>query len=213
MAIALSQLLANLAPVVVSYRSPDDLVAAAVFGTTFVLARIPLFLFAPVQAVLLPKLTRAATLGRRDELVRRLRQALALVSGLGRARGWSAACCSGRGRRRCCSTPRAARRRSPWGCSARPRADDAALVVQPTLVALGRQRLVTAAWVLGAVVFLACWWRRWRRSPPRWPPSWSGPAVVLAVLGDRCAPGTAGTGDGRLTADRASGPAADAEGS
>ena len=56
---------------------------AAVFGTTFVLARIPLFLFAPVQAVLLPKLTRAATLGAHDELSRRLRQAVTLVAGLG----------------------------------------------------------------------------------------------------------------------------------
>ena len=83
MAIALSQLLANLAPVVVSYRLPGDPVLAAVFGTTFVLARIPLFLFAPVQAVLLPKLTRAATLGAHDELARRLRQAVVLVAGIG----------------------------------------------------------------------------------------------------------------------------------
>ena len=58
-----------------------------------------------------------------------------------------------------------------------------ALVVQPTLVAMGRQRLVTAAWVLGSVVFLAVLVAAGaRRSPPRWPPSWPGPAVVLAVL-------------------------------
>src|SRR5690606_8134565 len=108
-AIALSQVLANLAPVVATYCSPDyhdaasalclegdnhapgvvssrtadDLVSAAVFGSTFVLASVPLFLFAPVQAVLLPQVTRAAARGRYDELTRKLWQVLGLVAGLG----------------------------------------------------------------------------------------------------------------------------------
>jgi O-antigen/teichoic acid export membrane protein len=153
-AIALSQLLANLAPVVVSYRLPDDLVRAGVFGTTFVLARIPLFLFAPVQAVLLPHVTRAATLGRYAELVTRLRQAALLVAALGVL---GAVACVWLG---------------PWAAevlfntAARPTAAVLgllgaatllmmlALVVQPTLIALGRQRWVTSAWTAGAVVFV-----------------------------------------------------------
>ena len=155
MAIALSQLLANLAPVIVSYRLPGDPVLAAVFGTTFVLARIPLFLFAPVQAVLLPKLTRAATLGAHDELAHRLRQAVTLVAGLGLL-GVIGCVLLG-----------------PWAAellfntAVRPTAGTlallgaatlvmmVALVIQPTLVAMGRQRQVTVAWALGAVVFLA----------------------------------------------------------
>lgn len=153
-AIALSQLLANIAPVVVTYRSPDDLVAAAVFGSTFVLARVPLFLFAPVQAVLLPHVTRAATLGRYAELTRRLWQALALVAGLGLL---GVAGCVWLG---------------PWAAELlfntayRPSVPTLAmlgtatlvmmlaLVVQPTLLALGRQRTVTTGWIAGAVVFL-----------------------------------------------------------
>jgi O-antigen/teichoic acid export membrane protein len=153
-AIALSQLLANLAPVVVTYRSPDDLVAAAVFGSTFVLARVPLFLFAPVQAVLLPHVTRAAAMGRHDELRRRLGQVLTLVAGLG---ALGVAGCVWLG---------------PWAAEQlfntayRPSVSTLALlgaatlvmmlalVVQPTLVALARQRTVTIGWIAGSLVFL-----------------------------------------------------------
>lgn len=154
-AIALSQLLANLAPVVVTYRSPDELVAAAVFGSTFVLARIPLFLFAPVQAVLLPHVTRAAATGRYDELRHRLRQAIAVVGCVG-ALGVAGGVWLG---------PWAAERL--FNTAFRPSVTTLALlgtatlvmmlalVVQPTLVALGRQRTVTVGWVVGSVVFLA----------------------------------------------------------
>jgi O-antigen/teichoic acid export membrane protein len=212
-AIALSQLLANLAPVIVSYRSPDDLVAAAVFGTTFVLARIPLFLFAPVQAVLLPQLTRAATLGRRDELRRRLRQALVLVSGLG-VLGVVGCVLVG-----------------PWAAQAlfnaarRPTAVSVgllgaatllmmlALVVQPTLVAMGRQRLVTTAWALGAVVFLAVLVAPVAPIDAALAAQLVGPAVVLAVLAIGVLRALREPGDGRLTPNRTSVPAVDSEGS
>jgi O-antigen/teichoic acid export membrane protein len=212
-AIALSQLLANLAPVIVSYRSPDDLVAAAVFGTTFVLARIPLFLFAPVQAVLLPQLTRAATLGRRDELSRRLRQALVLVSGLG-VLGVIGCVLIG-----------------PWAAQAlfnaarRPTALSVgllgaatllmmlALVVQPTLVAMGRQRLVTVAWVLGALVFLAVLVAPVAPIDAALAAQLAGPAVVLVVLAMGVLRVLGEPGDGRLTPNRTSVPAADTEGS
>jgi O-antigen/teichoic acid export membrane protein len=154
-AVALSQVVANLAPVVVTYRSPGDLVTAGVFGATFVLARIPLFLFAPVQAVLLPQLTRAAALGDLAELRRRLRQVVAIVVGVGTV---GVAGCVVLG---------------PWAADVlfntaqRPSTTTLALlgaatvlmlvamVMQPTLVALGRQQVVTVAWVAGTVVFLA----------------------------------------------------------
>jgi O-antigen/teichoic acid export membrane protein len=181
-AIALSQLLANLAPVVVTYRSPDDLVSAAVFASTFVLARVPLFLFAPVQAVLLPHVTRAATQGRYPELTRRLWQALALVAGLGLL---GVAGCVWLG---------------PWAADVlfntayRPSVATLgmlgvatlvmmlALVVQPTLVALGRQRTVTTGWIAGAVVFLVVLVVGPEPIPAALLAQLAGPLVVLAVL-------------------------------
>ncbi|MGQ0574687.1 MAG: lipopolysaccharide biosynthesis protein [Pseudonocardia sp.] len=182
-AIALSQLIANLAPVVVSYRMPDDAVAAGVFGATFVLARIPLFLFAPVQAVLLPKLTRAATLGRRAELVRRQGQAVAVALGVG---GLGALGCLVLG---------------PWAAqllfdtATRPAAGTVgllglatllmmvALVLQPTLVALGRQRVVTTGWVAGTLVFLAVLAVPAEPIAAALAAQLAGPVTVLVVLG------------------------------
>jgi O-antigen/teichoic acid export membrane protein len=181
-AIALSQLLANLAPVVVTYRSPDDLVAAAVFGSTFVLARVPLFLFAPVQAVLLPQVTRAAAMGRHDQLTRKLCQVLALVAGLG-ALGIAGCVWLG---------PWAAERL--FNTAYRPSVGTLALlgtatlvmmlalVVQPTLVALARQRTVTIGWVLGAVVFLVVLVVGPEPIAAALLAQLVGPLVVLAVL-------------------------------
>jgi O-antigen/teichoic acid export membrane protein len=181
-AIALSQLLANLAPVVVTYRSPDDLVAAAVFGSTFVLARVPLFLFAPVQAVLLPHVTRAAAMGRHDELRRRLGQVLALVAGLGVL---GIAGCVWLG-------PWAAERL--FNTAYRPSVSTLALlgaatlvmmlalVVQPTLVALARQRTVTIGWIAGSLVFLVVLVVGPEPIAAALLAQLIGPLVVLAVL-------------------------------
>jgi O-antigen/teichoic acid export membrane protein len=212
-AIAASQLVANLAPVIVSYRSPDDLVAAAVFGTTFVLARIPLFLFAPVQAVLLPKLTTAATLGRHDELVRRLRQAVLVVLALG---GVGVLVCVLLG---------------PWAATLlfntaqRPTALTIgllgvatllmmlALVVQPTLVAMGRQRQVTIGWLLGAVLYVGLLVAPAPPIPAALTAQLVAPAVVLGVLAVGVLRALREPGDGRLAPNRTSVPAADTEGS
>ena len=181
-AIALSQLLANLAPVVVTYRSPDDLVAAAVFGATFVLARVPLFLFAPVQAVLLPHVTRAAAMGRHDELRGRLGQVLALVAGLG---ALGVAGCVWLG-------PWAAERL--FNTAYRPTVGTLAmlgaatlvmmlaLVVQPTLVALARQRTVTIGWIAGSLVFLGVLLTGPEPIAAALAAQLVGPLVVLAVL-------------------------------
>jgi O-antigen/teichoic acid export membrane protein len=181
-AIALSQLLANLAPVVVTYRSPDDLVAAAVFGSTFVLARVPLFLFAPVQAVLLPQVTRAAAMGRHEELTRRLWQVLGLVAGLGVL---GVVGCVWLG-------PWAAERL--FNTAYRPSVGTLAmlgtatlvmmlaLVVQPTLVALAHQRTVTIGWITGSVVFLVVLVVGPEPIAAALVAQLAGPLVVLAVL-------------------------------
>lgn len=153
-ATALSQTLANLAPVVVTYRLPDEAVTASVFGSTFVLARVPLFLFAPVLAVLLPMLTRDVAAARFDMFTRHLGRTVGALLGLG-GLGVVVGALGG-----------------PWAVetmfssAARPTGATIALlgtatilmmlalVLQPALVALGRQPAVTAGWVLGAVVFV-----------------------------------------------------------
>jgi len=78
-AMLLTQLMANLAPVVVTARTAFDLPEAAAFTSAFVLVRVPLFLFSPVQAVLLPNLTRAVAAGDRARFRRSLRLVLSTV--------------------------------------------------------------------------------------------------------------------------------------
>lgn len=184
-ATALGQLVANLAPVVVAYRLPGDAVTASVFAATFVLARIPLFLFAPVQAVLLPKLTRAATLGDRALLRRRLGQVLGAVAAVGTA-GLVAGVLVG---------PVVAE--VVFSAVRRPGAEllaalgvatllmMAALVLQPALIALGRQRDVAAAWVAGTVVFVAALCAPVEPVAAALAAQALGPAVVAGLLAVR----------------------------
>jgi O-antigen/teichoic acid export membrane protein len=182
-AIALSQLVANIGPVVVSYRLGADAVTAAVFGAAFVLARIPLFLFSPVQALLLPKLTRAAATGDRAGVARRQSQVLAAVAAVG---GLGVLCCFWLG---------------PWLTELlfdAPRRPDAvvvgllglatalmtaALVLQTTLIALGRQRFVTTAWVIGALVHLVVLAAPVAPVGAAITAQLAGPGTVLVVLG------------------------------
>lgn len=148
------QLVANLGPVVVTYRSPDDLVAAAVFGLAFVLARIPLFLYSPVQALLVPALTRAVTAGETGAARRIVVRALGAVLAVG-AVGVALAAAVG---------PAAVE--LLFNAARRPGAGTLALLglatvtmmvaltLQSALIALGGQRTVTVAWAAGVVVFV-----------------------------------------------------------
>lgn len=79
----LGQLVANLAPVVVTARLGADTALAAAFASAFVLVRIPVTLFAPVQAMQLPALTRAAIRGDTADFRRRLRFVLLAAAGVG----------------------------------------------------------------------------------------------------------------------------------
>lgn len=72
-----SQALANLAaPVVRILSSPRQVEAAGNFLSALTVARIPLLLFAAVQAVLLPRLTRARHRGDRNDFLGQLRVVL-----------------------------------------------------------------------------------------------------------------------------------------
>jgi O-antigen/teichoic acid export membrane protein len=147
-------LVANLAPIVVTPRLSADAATAAAFASAFVLARVPLFLFAPVQAVLLPALTSAATRGELDRVRATLRRILLAVAAVG-VPGVVASYLVG-----------------PWavqvlfGAEVRLPATVVGLlgvstvglmvgqVLQPGLVALGRHQAVTLAWLAGAVVLV-----------------------------------------------------------
>ncbi|GAB3429736.1 hypothetical protein GCM10027436_01900 [Actinophytocola sediminis] len=144
----------NVAPIVITPRLGDQAATAAAFGSAFVLARIPLFLFAPVQAMLLPSLTRAATRGEYGDVRATLRKILLAVGAIG-VPGVLASFLVG-----------------PWavqvvfGAEVRLPAAVVGLlglstiglmigqVLQPGLIALGRHRSVTGAWLVSAVVLV-----------------------------------------------------------
>lgn len=148
----LSQLVANLAPIVVGSRLTTDTATAAAFTSAFILVRIPFFLFAPVQAMLLPTLTAAATIGRLSVFRHTMRVILIAIAAVG-VPGAVLSLLLG-----------------PWAVQvlfgAHVRLSGPLLgllgigtialmvaqVLQPALVALGRHRSVTSAWLAGSVV-------------------------------------------------------------
>jgi O-antigen/teichoic acid export membrane protein len=150
---ALSFLLANIAPVVLTSRLTGDPGTAASFVSLFVLARLPLFLFSPVQAFLLPSLTAAAERDDKAGVRRQIRTMMVLVGAIGLASVVGAAVAG------------------PWAAQVffnAPRELSAlvaallglstvimilAQVLQPALVALGEHRVVMAAWIAGTAVF------------------------------------------------------------
>jgi O-antigen/teichoic acid export membrane protein len=145
----------NVAPVVVTARLTEDAATAAAFASAFVLARIPLFLFAPVQAMLLPSLTRAASAHDFAGVRARLRVILMAVLAIGLL-GVLASFTVG-----------------PWAVQVLFGAEVrlpttvvgllgvstvglmTALVLQPGLIALGAHKQVTYGWLAGTVVLVA----------------------------------------------------------
>jgi O-antigen/teichoic acid export membrane protein len=148
----LAQLVANLAPIVVSARLVGDTATAAAFTSAFILVRVPFFLFAPVQAMLLPTLTAAATTGRVADFRRTLRLILTVIAAVG-VPGAVASLVVG---------PLAVQ--VLFGAHVRLSGPllgvlgigtiglMVAQVLQPALVALGGHAVVTTAWLAGSVV-------------------------------------------------------------
>ena len=79
----LTYVVANAAPLVLTARLPGAPEVAASYVSLFVLARIPVFLFGPVQAFLLPTLTAGAERADPAHLRSRLRVALLAVAAVG----------------------------------------------------------------------------------------------------------------------------------
>jgi O-antigen/teichoic acid export membrane protein len=155
MATLFSQLLPNIAPLVVTSRLPADSAVALAFGQAAVIARIPLLVFFPIQTMLLPRLTTAVTRGELGVVARQIRLTLLAIAGLG-ALGVAVFVPLG-----------------PWvlrilfGTTTELGTSILVLLAlstavlllasagQPALVALGRDRVVTAGWAIGSVVTLA----------------------------------------------------------
>lgn len=145
----------NVAPIVVTGRLTEAAAAtAAAFTSAFVLARIPLFLFAPVQAMLLPSLTRAAETHDFAAVRAKLRLILLAVLAIG------------------LPALLASFTIGPWAVQVLFGAEVrlsgvvvgllgistiglmVGMVLQPGLVALGAHKSVTAAWLAGTVVLV-----------------------------------------------------------
>jgi O-antigen/teichoic acid export membrane protein len=158
----LTLVIANLGPVVLTFRlgSADPANAggaamAASFVSLFVLARIPVLLATPVQAMLLSRLTGAAQRGDFGRWRRIVRLSLLGVAALGvpgvvggaLLGPWAAEVFFG------------APLRLSWVVAGLLAVGTvgmvAAQVLQPALVALGRNRAASAAWGIGTAVFAA----------------------------------------------------------
>lgn len=78
----LAQAVANLAPVVVTARLTAEPATAAAFAAGFILARVPLFVFSPLQAVVLPAVSTAVTHGENLSVYRIVRPVLLAATGV-----------------------------------------------------------------------------------------------------------------------------------
>lgn len=181
----LTQLVANLAPIVVTYRMPEDVVVTSAFSLAYVLARIPLMLFAPVQAILVPHLTSAVAGGRFDMVRTRLRQAIVVVSGLGLL-SIIACTVAGPWAVRILFNAATAPARSTFALlSAATVLIMIALVLQPALVAMDHQRTITIAWVVGSIVYVAVLFAPVAPIAAALAAQLAGPGVVLVIVGGR----------------------------
>jgi O-antigen/teichoic acid export membrane protein len=150
----LSQLLANLAPVVVGGRLTTNAPVVAAFTSAFVLARLPLTAFAPVQALMLPSLTaataRADLPAVRSMLVRIVAAAIGVgllgTLAAGALGPWAVRVLFG------------AKVDLGWPLLTALGAGTMllmlGLVLQPGLVALGRHRTVATSWAFGAIALV-----------------------------------------------------------
>jgi O-antigen/teichoic acid export membrane protein len=155
---ALTLMMTNLGPVVLSSRlgpAPHEAAVSASFVSLFLLARIPLFLFGPVQAFLLPALTSAAE--RRDPAAVRatIRLALLAVLAVGVPGVLAAGLLGPWATRLLFNAPVELSRTVATLLGVGTVAMMAAQILQPALVALGRNRAATLAWVIAGALFVA----------------------------------------------------------
>jgi O-antigen/teichoic acid export membrane protein len=154
---SLTLLVVNLGPVVLTSRLGTDRAdaeLAASFVSLFLLARIPLFLFAPVQAFLLPALTAAAERGDLGLVRRQVRTALLAVAAVGLPGVLAAGLLGPWASRVLFHAPTELSRLVAALLGISTVAMMAAQILQPALVALGRNRAAMAIWVVASALFV-----------------------------------------------------------
>ena len=149
----LTYVVANTAPLVLTARLPAAPELAASYVSLFVLARIPVFLFGPVQAYLLPTLTAGAERADLAHLRSRLRVALLAVAAVGVPGAALTAALGPWAARTFFGAPLDLPHTAAGLLGAGTLAMLAAQVLQPALVALRVHRTATVAWILGTLVF------------------------------------------------------------
>lgn len=150
---ALTFLLANIAPVVLTSRLTGDPGTAASFVSLFVLARLPLFVFSPMQAFLLPSLTAAAERDDRAGLRRQIRTMTILVGVIGLVGAVGATIAGPWAARVLFNAPLELPALVAAMLGLSTMIMILAQVWQPALVALGEHRAATSAWIAGTVAF------------------------------------------------------------
>jgi O-antigen/teichoic acid export membrane protein len=148
--------LANIAPVIVTALLPRDPARAGVFAFAFVVARVPVFVLLSLQAILLPALSRSAATRDLVGLRRGIRQAMIVVGTLGLVALFTTAPL-------CLWLISVVFQRAPavsvLVLTLLAVGTILAMVIQvlqPALIAVAGHRVVAAAWLVGAVLFGAC---------------------------------------------------------
>lgn len=152
---ALSMVMANLAPVVVTAMLPGDPVTAAGFAGAVILTRVPLLFMSAIQALVLPGMTAAASAGDRRHLRAILARGLATIGAIGVVAvigTWLfgrpvLSFLFGSDRDTTESGPLV------W-LTVSAALFMAVQLLQPAMVALRRHRALVLAWVVGAGVFI-----------------------------------------------------------
>lgn len=149
----LSQCMANYGPLAVKLLArPDEQVLAGNFLAGVVVARVPLFMFASVQAVLLPRLAALAARERTREFRRALAGLCALVAAVGLMGILAALAVGPEGLRLVFGPQFALSRLDLVLLAASSAVFMLAVVLSQSLVALERHAAPAMAWALGALV-------------------------------------------------------------
>lgn len=154
----LSQAIANAGPVVVRVAADGEQALAGQFLAGFVIARVPMFLFASVQAALLPQLSALAAAGHFRLFRRALGRILLVVSSVGVV-GLVGAAAVGPQVLRAFFGPGFDLGRTDMALLALGSGlFMLAVVLAQAHVALGRHRSAAAGWVVGALVLAVVTW-------------------------------------------------------
>jgi O-antigen/teichoic acid export membrane protein len=146
------QLLPNIAPLAVNTRLPAASSAALAFSQAAVVARIPLLIFLPIQAMILPGLSAAAARGDLASVRAKARQVITVTSGVGLAGALAFVMLGSWALRTFFATTELVGLGVLIILALSTVVLMAASTLQPALVAVGGDRWVMAGWVAGSVV-------------------------------------------------------------